>query len=154
MKRKISTTLAVTLITSQMQGIAIAQEPITNKKILENSIDNIQETTKETTENTNTTPVTTTGDNIDTTTPVTTTTKDTVESTTEETTSTTTVKVTGKLELDINFAMPIKYTTKGTTNINVVLKDSKGDVVKSIDLGKDGNEEDNIINGKSEAKRS
>lgn len=147
MKRKISTTLAVTLITSQMQGIAIAQEPITNKKILENSIDNIQETTKETTENTNTTPVTTTGDNIDTTTPVTTTTKDTVESTTEETTSTTTVKVTGKLELDINFAMPIKYTTKGTTNINVVLKDSKGDVVKSIDLGKDGNEEDNIING-------
>lgn len=53
-------------------------------------------------------------------------------------------KVTGKLELDMNFAMPIKYVNKSETDIKVtLLKD--GEVVGEVDLGNDnlqGNIED------------
>lgn len=122
MKRKISTTLAVTLITSQMQGIAFAQDSIdqTNKEnekpVVETSIDNNIEVKEEAAEDV----------------------QQTQEETKEDISKTVVdnYKVTGKLELDINFDMPIKHTTKDITDINVVLKSSVGEVA-SVSLGKD-----------------
>ena len=60
----------------------------------------------------------------------------------ESLTSTVNYQATGKLELDLNFAMPIKYTDKATTNLNVMIK--KGDtVVEEIQLGKDSSARNN-----------
>ena len=128
MNRKISTTLAVTLLTSQMQGIALAQNSIdqTNKEnetsLVEMAIEN--ETDANEQEEINTEEV----ENIQ-----------TIQEETEISITETKVdnyEATGKLELDINFDMPIKYTTKDITNIKVVLKNSMGEVA-NIDLGKD-----------------
>ena len=140
MKRKISTTLAATLITSQVQGIAFAQDPIeTNKEdeksVVETAIDNnigvkeeaaedvqqIQEETEEVVEDIEKQEQEEIKDDA----------KEEVSNISSDD-----YKVTGKLELDINFDMPIKHTTKDITDINVVLKNSKGEVA-SVDLGKD-----------------
>lgn len=51
--------------------------------------------------------------------------------------SSTQYTVTGKLELDLNFSMPIKVTTKEKTNISVTLKNSSNNVVGTIQLGSD-----------------
>ena len=122
MKRKISSTLAATLITTQMQGIAFAQESIdqVNKSnentIVETSIENNTEVKEEV-------------ENV----------QQIEEEQTEDITETVedNYEATGKLELDINFDMPIKHTTKEITDINVVLKNSQGEKVGSVALGKD-----------------
>lgn len=45
--------------------------------------------------------------------------------------------LTGNLEVDLNFATPIKYTTAEKTNIKVVLKDINGSSLGEVNLGKD-----------------
>ena len=50
--------------------------------------------------------------------------------------------VKGKLELDLNFAMPIKYTTKEETSLKVTLK-KDNEVVKTIQLGNDSTSRSN-----------
>ena len=61
---------------------------------------------------------------------------DKAEATKQEKDNTTAYKRTGKLEVDLNFALPIKHTNKETTNIVVTLKDQNG-ILETIKLGSD-----------------
>ncbi|MBD7915937.1 hypothetical protein H9660_12350 [Clostridium sp. Sa3CUN1] len=45
--------------------------------------------------------------------------------------------LTGKLEVDLNFATPIKFTSSEKTNIKVILKNSEGNAIKEVYLGND-----------------
>lgn len=142
MKRKISTTLAVTLIASQVQGLTFAQEPAdqnasqksenitlvkdTDKdKTVENKTDIIVNEEGQTESEVGKTEGTKPENATDESQPN----SDTVDK--EEN-----YKAKGKLELDLNFSMPIKYTTKDTTNINVVLK-KDNETVSTVQLGND-----------------
>ncbi|MBO5130895.1 MAG: hypothetical protein J6B61_01405, partial [Romboutsia sp.] len=170
MKRKISSTLAVTLIASNMQSLSFAdgnenlQElpkneiNIVNENVVkseetksedtktdENKMEEVEsedsakedikaeETTEEDTENADSK-------------------EETVE---EESTKPEVYEAKGKIELDLNFSLPIKYTTAKNTNITVNLKKGN-DLVGSTKLGSDrlnGNI-NNEISYKLEAKDS
>ena len=52
----------------------------------------------------------------------------------EESINKSTYKLSGKLELDLNFAMPIKYSTTDQTNISVTIKNKNG-LDETIHLG-------------------
>lgn len=147
MKRKISSTLAATLITTQMQGVTFAQESIvqTNEKtVVETTIDDNtvvkeviedekqpqdeqKEVEKDQEEQIPENELEQIQDKLE------------EEEIQEEITETVdeNYNPTGKLELDMNFDMPIKHTTKELTDINVALKDSQGKILANISLGKD-----------------
>ncbi len=141
MKRKISSALAASLIVGQMQGIAFA-ENTTNLQDIDVSKENVSQSTEAATDNGNTeksdevkeeTSIEDKKEEVST--------EESVEETTQEsiknqTTDKSTYKQTGKLELDLNFSMPIKYTNKETTNISVKLK--KGaEIIETVNLGSD-----------------
>ncbi|MGL4109118.1 M60 family metallopeptidase [Clostridium sp. LP20] len=131
MKRKISTTLAATLIASQMQSVAFAKDinSIQEANVINedtshemNNInkDIVKETEKNELEENSTIE------------------KEEVIKTEKE--STVAVKdnytPTGKLELDLNFSMPIRVTDMNTTNISVELTNEDG-VTETVKLGSD-----------------
>ncbi len=162
-RRKISAMLALALITSQIQNIASA-ETITNNQeveslngvVLENVDDNNSDSIlnditdtegevalEEGSENSDDVNIGTEegtvsgdesqgnqGENSEESTGTESDTDGQLDSSTE-------YKVTGKLELDINFSMPIKVTNKEKTDISVTLKNSSNDVVGTIQLGND-----------------
>lgn len=147
MKRKISSTLAATLITTQMQGVTFAQESIvqTNEKtVVETTIDDntvVKEVIedeeqpqdkveKEQEEQIPENELEQIQDKLE---------EEEIQEEQEEITETVdeNYNPTGKLELDMNFDMPIKHTTKELTDINVALKDSQGKILANISLGKD-----------------
>ncbi|MGL5692892.1 MAG: M60 family metallopeptidase [Peptostreptococcaceae bacterium] len=107
MKRKISSTLAVTIIASQMQSITFAENTTNIPDINNNEVAKVAEK----------------------------------------------YEVKGKLELDINFALPIKFTQSNKTNISVKLKQGNEEI-GIVNLGSDnlnGNLENKEINYKLEA---
>ena len=127
MKRKISSALAASLIVGQMQGIAFG-ENTTNLQDIDVNKENVSQSTEAATDNGNTEKSdevkeeTSTEDKKEEVS-----TEESVEETTQEsiknqTTDKSTYNPTGKLELDLNFALPIKYTNKETTNISVTIK--------------------------------
>ncbi len=62
----------------------------------------------------------------------------TVQEEAQQSTTATPYKQVGKLELDLNFAMPIKYTNNATTNLTVTLKDKQNNTeVAKLELGSD-----------------
>lgn len=155
-RRKISAMLAVALITSQIQNIASA-ETITNNQeiesvngvVLENVDDNNSDSilnditdtegkvsSEDGSENSEDVNIGTEEDSES---------GDEVQNAEEsagtesgtEGESSTQYTVTGKLELDLNFSMPIKVTTKDKTGISVTLKNSSGNDVGTIQLGSD-----------------
>ncbi len=147
MKRKISSTLAATLITTQMQGVTFAQESIvqTNEKtVVETTIDDntvVKEVIedeeqpqdkveKEQEEQIPENELEEVQDKLE---------EEEIQEEQQEATETVdeNYNPTGKLELDMNFDMPIKHTTKELTDINVALKDSQGKILANISLGKD-----------------
>lgn len=160
MKRKISSTLAVTLIASNMQSLAFAEGNENLKEVPKNEINIVNENTVKS-EDIKTEEVKSENvENQDT----------TVDESTEESTEDTNSKeevengntkpevyeAKGKLELDLNFSLPIKYTTANQTNIKVNLKKGE-ELVGSIKLGNDnlnGTIDSKKISYKLEAKDS
>ena len=149
MKRKISSALAASLIVGQMQGLTFAESTINvqDADITEN-ISQYEDTTK----NTNDENVTGESDNTveddkleeeviessesdaDNGEPVVS--DEEVETNVDSNTSNYEVK--GKLELDLNFSMPIKHAIADQTNITVTLKSESGKS-EAIKLGSDIN---------------
>lgn len=125
MKRKISSTVALTLLASNINSFSYAVDTTTNTTVLENNL-----TTNDT--------VITTSETTTTDTAVT-----TVETIVEEKTTVdnsinrSNVECKGELEVDINFSLPIKFLESSKTNIQVVLKDDKGTTLKTVNLGSD-----------------
>lgn len=157
MKRKISGALAASLIVSQMQGVAFA-ENTTSTQDIDTNKDDVSQSTESIVDvsNTETVQEDVKTEEI--------TVQEDVESevaevqeeaaSEEETvqeevkveeadqeegqqpTTTTPYKQVGKLELDLNFAMPIKHTDQATTNLSVKLKD-KNNNTEVVELGSD-----------------
>ena len=144
MKRKISSTLAVTLIASNMQSLSFAEGNenlkelpkkevnIVNENIVKSEDKNSDETKVEEIESKDEKSEDLENKDV------------TVDENTDlnekalekESTKPEVYEAKGKLELDLNFSLPIKYTTVNQTNITVNLK--KGDEsVGSIKLGND-----------------
>ena len=162
MKRKISSTLAVTLIASNMQSLSFAEGNENLQELPKNEInvvnENIvksediktasEEVNSKDTENENIISDESTGENAEDT-------NSKEEAVEAENTKPEVYEAKGKLELDLNFSLPIKYTTANQTNIKVNLKKSDK-LVGSIKLGNDnlnGNIDSNI-SYKLEAKDS
>ncbi|MGG7057677.1 M60 family metallopeptidase [Clostridium tertium] len=147
-RRKISAMVAAALITSQVQNIAFAETIITNKEVeIVNEI--VSENVTE--ENSEEIPVSSENNNEgnqivetqvvdedlsleenisnDEKLEVNNTSNEEVQSTEEYT-------LTGKLELDLNFATPIKIANSDKTNITVKLKGSSGEI-GTVNLGND-----------------
>lgn len=144
MKRKISSTLAVTLIASNMQSLSFAEGNENFKELPKNEVnivnENIVKSEEQNSDEIKTEEIESkdekSEDLVD---------KDvTVDENTDlnekviqkASTKSEVYEAKGKLELDLNFSLPIKYTTADKTNIIVNLK--KGNVeVGSIELGND-----------------
>lgn len=148
-RRKISAMLAVALITSQIQNIASA-ETITNNKevekvngvILENVDDNNSDSIVNDIAAIQEEGINQSFDNADDNREVNEAQND-KESTgigsgsSDEVLGSETYQITGKLEVDINFSMPIKLVSAEKTGIKVVLKNSSSNVIGEVKLGKD-----------------
>lgn len=144
MKRKISSTLAVTLIASNMQSLSFAEGNENLKELPKKEVNIVNENiVKSEDKNSDETKVeeiaskdeksedlenkdVTVDENAD----------SKEKALEKESTKPEVYEAKGKLELDLNFSLPIKYTTVNQTNITVNLK--KGDEsVGSIKLGND-----------------
>ena len=152
-RRKISAMLAVALITSQVQSITFAETmtsnqdiEIVNEVVSENVDDNNSDSAlnKEinTEDNEVTNGIVSEEDNQSEN-------KEEIQVQNEEGNSVEksesvseadnqeTYTVTGKLELDLNFATPIKLASSDMTNIKVTLKSSLGESIGEVNLGND-----------------
>ncbi len=137
MKRKISSTLAVTLIASNMQSLSFAEGNEHLKELPKNEVnianENIEINEKINSKETKTEKV----DSNDSVVKDEVTTEENIENEAEsETTKPEVYEAKGKLELDLNFSLPIKYTTANQTNITVNLKKGN-ELVGSTKLGSD-----------------
>ena len=136
MKKKISNVLAASLIASQMQVVTFA-ENVTDINSADINKENISQDNETINANTNIEEDVEDKESIE----------DLVEdkesteddsiredSINEENTNKNNYKLNGKLELDLNFSMPIKYSTADKTNISVTIKNKNG-LDERIQLG-------------------
>lgn len=126
MKRKISSTVALTLLASNINSFSYAIDTTdatidSTTATLENSLTTTSETTSNNTVDVST-PSDVKVDNID---------------VVNINNTKTNVEAKGDIEVDINFSLPIKFLEASKTNIQVVLKDDKGSALKTINLGSD-----------------
>ena len=148
MKRKISSALAASLIVSQMQGLTFAESTNNVQDVdITKNISQYEDTTKDTNdENKNVTEQSQDNtEDIELDKELTSVSEDSVvdESVVSDedvknydNSSSSNYQVKGKLELDLNFYMPIKYVAAEQTNIEVTLKD-ENNKKQTIKLGSD-----------------
>ena len=145
-RRKISAMVAAALITSQVQNIAFA-ETINNKQDTNVTSEVVSEVVNENEEIKNIEETKPFLDNSNEEVDITEENKIEEEqkldnmivedSDKEESIKDETYNLTGKLEVDLNFATPIKIDTKEKTNIKINLKNSNGISIGEISLGND-----------------
>ena len=144
MKRKISSTLAVTLIASNMQSLSFAEGNENLKELPKNEVnivnENIVKSEEQNSDEIKTEEIESkdekSEDLVDKDVTVDENADSKEKALEKESTKPEVYEAKGKLELDLNFSLPIKYTTVNQTNITVNLK--KGDEsVGSIKLGND-----------------